>query len=373
MRQEFSALIFGPGLPPGGSNGTLTVSASGVEVSVRSVANADLQFQSARFNELTLREVGFGAPGVELAWTESGGVWAAHILDSAAARRLLAMPEFASAQASALKSQQRSNRVGRTLGLSLLVLFVLLPVIFLALLLLNSNRIAGWIADKIPIEQEVSLGKQAFSGMRGQLQLRDSGPVYDAAQSIVAQLTKGSRYHYEVHVTQDDTLNAFAMPGGIIVIHTGLIAATKRPEELAGVLAHEIQHVEQRHSVRGMVKDLGLRGLWSAVTGDIGATLAGQAALEMTSLKFSRDDETEADYKGFDALVAAGIDPVGMPAFFKTMGEKSADAPAAFLSTHPLSVDRQKDLQQRVDNLPRQDFNALNFGAWPPPSLFPTH
>jgi predicted Zn-dependent protease len=279
---------------------------------------------------------------------------------------LLTLPEFKTAQTGALLSEQRKNRIGRSLGWSLLTLFVLLPAILLALLLLNSNRIAGWIADKIPIEQEISLGKQAFAGMRGQLQLRDSGPAYDAAQSIVAQLTKGSRYRYEVHVTQDDTLNAFAMPGGIIVIHTGLIAATKRPEELAGVLAHEIQHVEQRHSVRGMVKELGLRGLWLAVTGDVGATLAGQAALEMTSLKFSRDDETEADNKGFDALVSAGIDPTGMPAFFKTMGEKSADAPAAFLSTHPLSVDREKDLQLRVEQLPQREFNALNVGAWPP-------
>jgi predicted Zn-dependent protease len=280
------------------------------------------------------------------------------------------LPEFKSAQASALtgalKNKQRNNRIGRTLGWSLLALLVSLPIILLVVLLFNSNRIAGWMADKIPIEQEIALGKQAFSGMQGQLQLRDSGPAYNAAQNIVAQLTKGSRYRYQVHITQDDTLNAFAMPGGIVVIHTGLIAATKRPEELAGVLAHEIQHVELRHSIRGMVKELGLRGLWSAVTGDIGATLAGKAALEMTSLKFSRDDESEADDKGFDALVAAGIDPTGMPAFFKTMSEKSADAPAAFLSSHPLSVDREKELQQRVEKLPRREFQGLNLGAWPP-------
>jgi predicted Zn-dependent protease len=236
----------------------------------------------------------------------------------------------------------------------------------LALLLFNSNRLAGWIAEKIPLKQEVDLGKQAFAGMRSQLQLRDDGPAYDAAKSIVAQLTKDSRYRYEVHITHDDTLNAFAMPGGIVVIHTGLIAATKRPEELAGVLAHEIQHVEQRHFIRGMIKELGLRGLWTAVTGDIGATLAGQAALEMTSLKFSRDDETEADNKGFDALVTAGIDPTGMPNFFKTMSAQAVDAPAAFLSTHPLSVDREKDLQQRVEKLPRHEFTALDFGTWPP-------
>jgi predicted Zn-dependent protease len=156
------------------------------------------------------------------------------------------------------------------------------------------------------------------------------------------------------------------MPGGVIVVHTGLIAATSRPEELAGVLAHEVQHVELRHSLRGMVKDLGLRGLWSFVTGDIGGTLAGQAALELTSLKFSRDDETEADHKGLDALIAAGIDPSGMPAFFKIMTEKAGDAPAAFISTHPLSEDRERELQARVSSLGAHNFASLDFAPWPP-------
>jgi Zn-dependent protease with chaperone function len=360
MREEFAALVFGPGLPPGGAKGSMSVTASGIDVSVGD------QFPSARFSELSLREVGFGPPGVELAWRNGEDLWAVHVLDSVAAKKLLSLPLFASAQVSALKSTQRRNRTGRVMGWSLLGLFVLLPGVLLALLVLNSDGLADWVASKIPIEQEVSMGKQAFSGMRGNLKLVDEGPAYDAVKGIVDKLTRGSQYTYDVHVTQDDTLNAFAMPGGIIVVHTGLIAATKTPEELAGVLAHEVQHVEQRHSVKGMIKELGLRGVWTTVTGDIGGTLAGQAALEMTSLKFSRDDETNADHKGFDALVSANIDPTGMATFFKTMGEKAADAPAAFLSTHPLSADRNRDLQQRVDQLPRREFTALQFGSWPP-------
>src|SRR5688572_15777239 len=143
------------------------------------------------------------------------------------------------------------------------------------------------------------------------------------------------------------------MPGGVVVVHTGLIAATRRPEELAGVLAHEVQHVELRHSLRGLIKDLGLRGLWSYATGDLGGTVAGQAALELTSLRFSRDDEREADGHGLDAMIAAGIDPAGMPDFFRVMAEKSGDAPAAFLSTHPLSEDRERELRQRLETTNR--------------------
>jgi predicted Zn-dependent protease len=245
-------------------------------------------------------------------------------------------------------------------------LFVLLPVILLVALLLNANAIAGWIVDRIPVEQEMEWGRQAFAGMRGTLKLRESGADVGAVKAIGARLSAGSQYRYEFYVADDKTLNAFALPGGVIVIHTGLIHATKRPEELAGVIAHEIQHVERRHSIRGMVKDLGLRGMWAAATGDLGGTLIGEAALQLTSLKFSRDDESEADDKGFDSLIAANIDPTGMPAFFKIMSEQAGDAPAAFISTHPLSEERQKTLQQRVESLDGRAFASLDLRPWPP-------
>jgi predicted Zn-dependent protease len=290
-----------------------------------------------------------------------------HVLDPVAAQRLLASPTLAeTAQAHKLRIVQRRGASRRLIAWSLLALVVLLPALLFALLVFNAGTLAGWVTDKIPIEQEVAMGRQAFKEIRGSLKIKDQGPAYKAVKSIVKQLTAGSRYQYDVHVSEDETLNAFAMPGGVIVVYTGLIAATKSPEELAGVLAHEVQHVEQRHSLRGMVKEMGLRGLWSLATGDLGGTLAGQAMLEITSLKFSRDAESEADQKGFDALVNANIDPAGMPAFFKTMSEQAADAPAAFLSTHPLSVDREHELQQRVEQLGRRKYAKLPFAPWPP-------
>jgi predicted Zn-dependent protease len=368
MREEFTALIFGPDLPPGGARGTLTLSSLGVEVSV------DERAQRAALNELKLREVGFGKPGIELAWTDNGETWAAHVLDHETAQRLLASQTLAnSTQVQALTSKRRRNNTGRTIGWSVMALFVLLPVILLVALLLNANAIAGWIVDRIPVEQEMEWGRQAFAGMRGTLKLRETGADVDAVKTIGARLAKGSQYKYEFYVADDKTLNAFALPGGVIVIHTGLINATKRPEELAGVIAHEIQHVELRHSIRGMVKDLGLRGVWAVATGDLGSTLVGEAALQLTSLKFSRDDESEADDKGFDSLLAANIDPAGMPAFFKVMSEQAGDAPAAFISTHPLSEDRERELQKRVTDLSSREFTALNFGPWPPSSGLPNN
>lgn len=337
------------------------MSALGIEVV------AGDQSRRANVASVSLRTVGFGRPGLEIAWSDGNGSWAAHVLDHAAARRLLALPVLAnSVQGRQLASTQRRVNVRRGIGWSGLAFFLLLPVLLLLILVLNANTLAGRIAEKVPIEHEMELGRQVFAIMRDGLKIKNEGPAYEAATSIVAKLTQGSKYRYEVHVSEDETLNAFAMPGGIVVVHTGLIAATKRPEELAGVLAHEVQHVELRHSIRGMVKDLGLRGLWALVTGDLGGTLAGQAALEVTALKFSRDDESEADSLGFDALVRAGIDPSGMPAFFETMSKEASEAPVEFISTHPLSEDRKQELEQRVAELGRSDFAPLDFGAWPP-------
>jgi predicted Zn-dependent protease len=135
------------------------------------------------------------------------------------------------------------------------------------------------------------------------------------------------------------------MPGGVIVVHTGLIRATRRPEELAGVLAHEVQHVEQRHSLKAVIKEAGLRGLWAALSGDLGGTLAGQAALELGALRFSRDAEREADARGFETLVARDIDPAGMVDFFGTMAQRTGASPPAWLSTHPASEARQELLR----------------------------
>lgn len=357
---DITALIFGPGLPPGGAPGKLVLSSLGLEVIVGE------QSTRASLSAIQLRQVGFGQFGLEVSWTEGDSTWAAHVLDPAAARRLMEESALAATpQAAALRSRRRRGATGRSIGWAVLAFVVLLPALLLVLLILNANTIAAWAAEKIPVEQEMTWGRQVFASMRGTLKLQESGAALEAVRSIGARLTQGSKYSYEFYIAEDNTLNAFALPGGIIVVHTGLIAATQRPEELAGVLAHEVQHVELRHSLRGTIKELGLRGLWALVTGDLGGTLVAQAALEMTSLKFSRDDEREADQRGFDALVKAGIDPAGMPAFFKTMSERTDELPVAFISTHPLSAEREAALRARLSEL-KQSFASLDLGAWPP-------
>jgi beta-barrel assembly-enhancing protease len=357
-----AARLFGPSVPATGESAELVLHDDRIEVRAQHLE------LSCRFADLKIREAGFGGEtGYELAWESEVGSHALHVVEAEAVHRLRLHPGFAGLpQVRALTKTARRHSIGKTIGWVIVLTIVLLPVLLILLFIAQADRVAEILASKVPIEQEVRLGEVTFASLRPSLTLIESGEMHDAVHELGSRLAAGSTYSYRFHVAQDPSINAFALPGGIIVVHTGLIADTDRPEELAGVLAHEIQHVEQRHSLRGAFKELGLRGLWALVTGDVGSTIAGQAAVELTSRKFSRDDESNADAGAFELLVEKKIDPSGMADFFTTMSAESKAEIPEFLSTHPASAERQQRLLQRAEELRTRSFERLALGDWPP-------
>jgi beta-barrel assembly-enhancing protease len=356
------ARLYGGDSPATGEDAQVEIGGSELRV------HAANQSLSCPLTAVRIREVGTGNLGLEFAWDADGRIHAVQIFDPAALNAIRSNGDLqALPQMAAFHASRRHRSTVRTLGWTALIVFLSLPILLILIFLWQADRIARAAAERISIEQEMSFGEQAFASMRGSLKLQDSGPAFEAVESIGARLTEGSKYRYRFHVAENDAINAFAVPGGIVVVHTGLIKATRRPEELAGVLAHEVQHVEQRHSLQALVKDLGLRGLWMLFTGDLGSGLVGQAALELTSLSFSRDAEAQADAKGFDELIEAGIDPSGMADFFTIMAkQEGAATPPPFLSTHPASTAREAALRAREEELRGKDFAPLALGAWPP-------
>jgi predicted Zn-dependent protease len=186
---------------------------------------------------------------------------------------------------------------------------------------------------------------------------------------------------FSFFVVRDPMLNAFALPGGFIGVHTGLVIAARTESELAGVLAHEIGHVSQRHIARmlGQQKDsmaIQLGALLLAIlasraggssSGDLAqaAILGGQAAAIQQQLNFSREAEREADRVGFVTLTDAGFDARGLEDFFGRLQQGSrlyeGTAPA-YLRTHPMTVERISDMQNRTRNLRvKQRPDALDF------------
>ncbi|MBS0345018.1 MAG: M48 family metallopeptidase [Proteobacteria bacterium] len=187
----------------------------------------------------------------------------------------------------------------------------------------------------------------------------------------------GAGLPFEFFGVSDPSLNAFAMPGGKIGVHTGLIVAAQSESELAGVLSHEIAHVTQHHIARmvGKQSQTGILMLASLLVAVLAAKsssqvsqaaiMAGQAAGISTQLAYSRDFESEADRLGVQNLGAAGFDVRGMSSFFERLQKNSRlyeNSAPAYLRTHPLTSDRITEMEGRVMQLPyRQVPDSLDF------------
>lgn len=193
----------------------------------------------------------------------------------------------------------------------------------------------------------------------------------------LASASLGSRQNFEFFVVRDSTINAFAMPGGFIGVHTGLLLAAQSESELASVLAHEIAHITQRHVARMIIKEkeMSAAGLAAFVLAIIAARsnpdmahaaiATASAGAIQAQLNYSRDFEREADRIGFQLLRDAGFDVHAMAAFFQRIqraGRFYDNNAPAYLRTHPLSTERMSDMQNRAQGLQyRQTPDSLEF------------
>ena len=203
----------------------------------------------------------------------------------------------------------------------------------------------------IPTSWEVALGKSVVPQLApSRLQCTDARlrASVDALVGRLAAAGPPSPYSFHVTVVDSPVLNALAAPGGEIVLYRRLVASPQTPEELAGVLAHEMQHVLQRHVMKALVRDLTLAALVAAVFGDVSGigAFAVQGARTLTTLHYSRDAEAQADREGLTLLKAARIDPDGMVRFFQTLKKQAGGAEVpTYLSTHPETDERLAEMK----------------------------
>lgn len=336
MPTRLPGLAFGPGFAASGSAVEFDVSDYGL-----TLVTEDAFDGTPPWSEVSLARQGYG--GLLLEWPGKRGRYAIRVADAAAIgaiEKLRSPVGFTKAP--------RGDRATRAWAHGLIWATLVLPLLLLGMALWQHDRIAGWAADRVPVAQERQMGEVLFARTKAGLTLIE-GPPAQMVREIGAKLTQGSAYQYEFYVARDDSVNAFAMPGGFVVVHSGLLALASTPEEVAGVLAHEVSHVENRHSLRAMIRGAGLTALLRLAFGDAGG-LTG-IANDLTSLKFSRDDEAQADRDGLAALVKAGIRPQGMRDFFRKMAGQEGLNPT-WLSDHPGSSERYAAIDAGIARLP---------------------
>jgi predicted Zn-dependent protease len=220
----------------------------------------------------------------------------------------------------------------------------------------------------ITVEQEIALGLQAAPEMADQFggldpNTNDQAIVDEVGQHIVASSPAGSSpYEFDFHLLADDqTVNAFALPGGQIFITRALFDRLQREGELAGVLGHEVGHVVGRHSAEQIAKAQLTEGLTGAVViatyDPENPTSAGAAQMavligQLVNMKYGREDELESDFLGVCFLNDSGYDPNDLIQVMRVLAEASqGQAPPEFFSTHPNPENRIEQIQNAIQNL----------------------
>ena len=211
--------------------------------------------------------------------------------------------------------------------------------------------LAGVAAARVPMAWEVALGERAI-GQLAPPAKRCTEPErqrrLDEITGLLVRTLPEPRYPFQVTVVDHSMVNAFAAPGGFVVVFRGLLDRTDTAEELAAVLAHEIQHVLHRDATRAILRQASTGILLAALLGDVSGVVAFgvESARMLGDLRHSRQAEHDADRDGMRMLHAAAVDPEGMLAFFRGMQQLEGRTPAAarYLSTHPTADDRLQAL-----------------------------
>jgi predicted Zn-dependent protease len=228
--------------------------------------------------------------------------------------------------------------------------------------------------NRYTIEQEIQLGRQGVAEVEKQLKLLPpdhpmSKYISKLGQSLAAK-APGYKFPYTFKVVREKSINAFAMPGGPIYVHTGLIQAASE-SELAAVMGHEISHVVMRHSTRqasramkaqiplailGGVLGAGVGG-WAGALGQMGMSLTAGSVM----MKYSRDAETESDVVGAQIMYDAGYNPEAAVTFFTKLKEQSGGSSGPqFLASHPDPGNRARDITKILSRFPAKTYKPMD-------------
>ncbi len=261
----------------------------------------------------------------------------------------------------------------RAIRFQLTVLAVVLTVLLGgALYRWGIPGLAAGMTPYVPISWEQALGEQVVNEFAKEKDRCENPARQAVLDSLVTKLASSDSHNpyggIHLHIVDRPVVNAFAAPGGFIVVYRGLLEKTESPEQFAGVLAHEIQHILKRHTTRTLLEQFSTSLLVTALSGDFTgvSTFVLSGAQLLGSLQYSRGHEEEADTEGTKMLIRAGIDPSGLVEFFRIMGkdEHGNAGVGTYLSTHPSHKDRASKLSSLASEVPGLKYRLLAESEW---------
>ncbi|HVK98314.1 MAG TPA: M48 family metallopeptidase, partial [Dongiaceae bacterium] len=275
-----------------------------------------------------------------------------------------------------LKQAKSRHRLNWGIFAAVMVAILALPVG----LLLGMDRITGVLARQVPVEWEQQLGDTAFKQFKVNGHFLPDKQAEELLEPLIRPLLDANddqRFKFRFHISRDDEVNAFALPGGQVVINSGLILKADNASELLGVVAHEMMHVTEQHGMRNIMGTAGIYLTVNAVLGDMSGLLAvvADAAPFLINQTYSRGFESAADRHGVALLHEAQIDPAGLTRFFEKLKQEEekrlkelagednselAQAGLSLLSTHPATDDRIQQLQELIAEQPHQRHRDLD-------------
>lgn len=204
--------------------------------------------------------------------------------------------------------------------------------------------------EQITKKTEQQLGQlllDVFTQEGGEIKIDTALQFVDSIVNRLCKANEVDRSAIKVHLLASDEINAFALPDGHLVVYSGLIVDAKNPEELAGVIAHELAHIQRKHVAQKLVKEMGISAVLTLTAGSGNATAIRELARTISATAFDRALETEADEVGVNYLRKASIDPLPLADFLVRMTEKQSEIFSYFtwVSTHPDSRERAEKIR----------------------------
>lgn len=340
---QFGGMIYGAGY--NGESCLISVTTSGLEFAI-----AGQPVGSIRYNSMEICFTGTDDRYVKFASGTAGD--ALHVLTGDKS-----IVDEIKRKGSSMEMHQKIERVmasqkRRAMGRNSILIGVVAAVVLSVIGLFFALKPAASLAtEHIPTDWEKELGRSEAQKILEAKQTCTDEKLNAAVHEIGRRLVMGmgkNPYHWQIKVIDDPEVNAFALPGGYVFINRGLIEASDSAEEVAGVLAHEFQHVLKRHGIKNVVANMGLRLVLFAIIGDMeavqGFLVENMAAL--AAMEFSRTQEAEADSLAVDLAYRSKIDPHGFLRFMKKLEKKESamGSVLTIVSTHPGSAERMEEI-----------------------------